>query len=58
MEANQNNTDRQYNSGVCLANGDGVAKNVAETSRYYEMAVDQGDAQAQQGYLRSSLIRS
>ena len=39
--------DAQYNLGVCYANGQGVAKNMAEAVRWYRKAAEQGHTKAQ-----------
>jgi TPR repeat protein len=36
-----------YSAGVCYNNGIGVAQNLREAVRYYKLAADQGDANAQ-----------
>jgi TPR repeat protein len=50
MSANQGNCAAQYNYGVCLQNGWGVDRDVAEAARYIKLAADQGDADAQCAY--------
>ncbi len=37
----------QYNTGVCLGKGRGVAQDLAMAARWYEKAAEQGDAMAQ-----------
>lgn len=38
----------QFNIGICYYNGKGVEQDLVEAVRWYRLAADQGDAQAQQ----------
>jgi serine/threonine protein kinase len=50
MSADQGNAFGQYNYGICLNHGQGIAKNLSEATRYFKMSADQGNADAQNGY--------
>jgi hypothetical protein len=43
----QNHASAQFNYAFCLEDGEGVVKDKAEAARYYKLAVDQNDADAQ-----------
>jgi hypothetical protein len=47
VTADRGCSSAQVNYGLCLKEGDGVAKNVAEVGRYFKMAADQGHAYGQ-----------
>jgi len=38
----------QFNLGYCYMNGQGVTQDYKECVKYYKLAADQGDADAQQ----------
>jgi TPR repeat protein len=42
-----NSCHDDYAAGWCLEQGTGVAQNLLEAFRYYKLAADQGDANAQ-----------
>jgi TPR repeat protein len=44
--AQQNHAKSQYWLGYHYENGQGVAQNYAEAARWYQLAADQGNAQA------------
>ncbi|CAG7827258.1 unnamed protein product, partial [Allacma fusca] len=46
-EAQQGDVKAQYNLGVMLANGKGVAQNQGEAVKWFRKAAEQGDADAQ-----------
>jgi hypothetical protein len=50
MSADQGNAVGQRYYGICLEYGRGIAKNLAESARYYKMSADQGDAVSQRYY--------
>jgi serine/threonine protein kinase len=50
MSADQGDAGGQYNYGICLKNGEGVAKDLKEAARYYKMSADQGNAFGQDKY--------
>ncbi len=45
--ADQGDTDAQYNLGFMYGEGQGVAVDHAEAAKWYRMAADQGDERAQ-----------
>ena len=47
LAADQGCADAQFNLGVCYHKGEGVEKNPTKAVRYYKLAVDQGNAVAQ-----------
>jgi serine/threonine protein kinase len=50
MSADQGNALGQNSYGLCLENGEGVAKNLSEAARYYKMSADHGDERAAERY--------
>lgn len=45
--AERGNASAQFNVGVMYANGEGVARDVAQAANWYKKAADQGEARAQ-----------
>jgi TPR repeat protein len=52
MSADQGHAFGQYDYGLCLQNGRGVATNLPEAARYFKMSADHGDADALEEYRR------
>jgi TPR repeat protein len=47
LAAAKGHSKSQYHLGVLFANGRGVARDEAKAAIYYQLAVDQGNASAQ-----------
>jgi TPR repeat protein len=52
-----NSCHDDYSAGWCYGNGTGVAQNLQEAVRYFDLAADQGDADARYNLGESCALR-